>query len=180
MSWLSSATVYERRRMLVTLVFTLLILPVLWWSQSGSGSSTSQAAIRTDSALNDVTAGFLDGPRATVAPSSVAVASPPIEESLARTGLATYRNFGTKAIRIPRSTTSTLVPTTVLPKDVCILQFLPEGTTITVENTDNGRTVQCETRTQNLPPGVIVVIAAPLFQRLSDFIQAPIPVRITW
>lgn len=179
MSWLNSATIYERRRLLVTLVGTLVLLPVLWWSNSSS-SSTPKPISGSNSIMKDVLPGFLDGPQITITPSSVVIAAPPIEASLARTGLATYRNFGTKAIRIPRSTTSTLVPTTVLPKNVCLLTFLPEGTMVTVENTDNGRSITCEARTQNIPPGMLVVIAAPLFAKLSDFIQAPIPVRITW
>ena len=180
MSWLSGATIYERRRIIVTLIGTLVVLPILWWTRSGTTSTPSSAATNAGSTMHDVAPGFLDGPRPTFTPSSVAVAGPPIEEALARTGLATYRNFSAKPIRIPRSTTSTLVPTTVLPKDVCIVTFLPEGTLATVENTDNGRSVQCETRTQNVPPGILVVLNSALFQRISDFIQAPIPVRITW
>ena len=73
-----------------------------------------------------------------------------------------------------------LVPTTVLPRDVCIVNFLPEGTKVTVENTDNGRSVSCRVRWQTIPPGMLVVLNAPLFQKISELGQAPIPVRISW
>jgi len=179
MSWLSNASVYERRRVMVALVVTLVLVPVAWWTQRTPHTEHPTVDATDGPATQSLSPGFLSGPKQT-SPNTTAYLSPVQVDGLIRTGMATYKNFGVKAVRPPGPTTSTIVPTTVLPKDVCILNFLPEGTKVTVENTDNGRSVACHVRWQTIPTGMIVVLNAPLFQKISELTQAPIPVRISW
>ncbi len=179
MSWLSNATVYDRRRLVVAIVVTLVIIPVLWWARSGSDATKVDAPDTAGPVSESLTPGFLSGSRETVPRSTFAPNEPAPEDALLRSGMATYKNFGARQWR-PKSSGSTIVPTTVLPSDVCIINFLPEGTKVTVENTDNGRSVRCSVRWQTIPPGMIAVLNAPLFQKISELAQAPIPVRLSW
>lgn len=182
MSWLSNATIYERRRIAIALVLTLVLIPIAWWTQRDSGDDNDTVVSASEQPIaQTLTPGFLSGSKETVPNSTNPLNAASPEDALVRTGLATYKNFGVKPVRIPGSTTtSTIVPTTVLPKDVCIINFLPEGTQVTVENTDNGRSVTCSVRWQTIPTGMMVVLNAPLFQKISELGMAPIPVRISW
>lgn len=179
MSWFSNASIYERRRIALALVTTLILVPVAWWSKRSPATEHPEIEATVGPATQSLSPGFLSGPSQTT-PNSLPTLDPVVVDDLIRTGMATYKNFGVKPVRPPGPTTSTIVPTTVLPKDVCILNFLPEGTRVTIENTDNGRTVACHVRWQTIPTGMIVVLNAPLFQKISELTQAPIPVRITW
>jgi hypothetical protein len=179
MSWLSNASIYERRRVAVALVVTLVLVPVAWWSQRSPATERPEGTATEEPVSENLPPGFLSGSKETT-PNTTALTSVQPVDNLIRTGMATYKNFGVKGVKPPGPTTSTIVPPTVLPKDVCILNFLPEGTKVFVENTDNGRSVACHVRWQTIPAGMIVVLNAPLFQKISELTQAPIPVRISW
>ena len=179
MSWLSNATVYDRRRLVVAIVTTLVVIPVLWWTRSDSGTPKAKAPEAAGPVTESLTPGFLSGSKETVPSPTFAPNEPAPEDALLRSGLATYKNFGARQPR-PKNSGTTIVPTTVLPSDVCIINFLPEGTKVIVENTDNGRSVRCSVRWQTIPPGMIAVLNAPLFQKISELAQAPIPVRLSW
>lgn len=178
MSWFSNASIYERRRVAVALAITLVLVPVAWWTQRSPATKHPVVEATDGPATQSLSPGFLSGSKQTV-PNTTSVMTVVEVDGLIRTGMATYKNFGVKPVRIG-PTTSTIVPTTVLPKDVCILNFLPEGTKVLIENTDNGRAVSCHVRWQTIPTGMIVVLNAPLFQKISELAQAPIPVRISW
>ena len=181
MSWLSNASIYERRRIVLVFVVTMVIIPLAWWTQRSPKAEHPTNNAGSNEVSQNLTPGFLTGSKETVPLSTVAINVASAEDALVRTGLASYKNFAVRPVKIPGSTTtSTIVPTTVLPKDVCILNFLPEGTKVTVENTDNGRSVACHVRWQTIPSGMLVVLNAPLFQKISELTQAPIPVRISW
>ncbi len=181
MSWLSNASVYERRRIAVAVVATLVLIPVAWWTQRSPKTEHPEVAIDEGPLSQTLSPGFLTGSKETVPRPTSALNEAAPEDALIRTGLATYKNFAVRPVRVPGSTTtSTIVPTTVLPKDVCIINFLPEGTKVTIENTDNGRSIACRVRWQTIPSGMLVVLNAPLFQKISELNQAPIPVRISW
>lgn len=179
MSWLSNATVYDRRRLMVAFVVTLVLLPVLWWIRPSDNTPEAETPATVGPVSESLTPGFLSGSRETVPNSTFPPNVPAPEDALLRSGMATYKNFGARQVR-PRQSGTTIVPTTVLPGDVCIINFLPEGTKVTVENTDNGRSVRCNVRWQTIPPGIIVVLNASLFQKISELTQAPIPVRLSW
>lgn len=181
MSWLSSASIYERRRIMLVFVVTMVIIPLAWWTQHSPKTEHPKEETSVGEVSQNLTPGFLSGSKQTVPLTTVAINQASAEDALIRTGMATYKNFGIRPVKIPGSTTtSTIVPTTVLPKDVCILNFLPEGTKVTIENSDNGRSVACHVRWQTIPSGMLVVLNAPLFQKISELTQAPIPVRISW
>jgi len=65
--------------------------------------------------------------------------------------------------------------------DPCAAWFLALGTHVTVTNLDNGHTATCTIvdRTGTAKSDVIV-LDADIFAQLSDFVHAPIPVRISW
>ena len=181
MSWLSRANVYERRRIVLVFVVTIVVIPLAWWSQHSPKTEHPKVSTDLGTESQNLTPGFLTGSKQTVPISTVPISAASAEDALVRTGMATYKNFAVRPVKVPGSTTtSTIVPTTVLPKDVCILNFLPEGTKVTIENSDNGRSVACHVRWQTIPSGMIVVLNAPLFQKISELTQAPIPVRISW
>jgi hypothetical protein len=181
MSWLSSSSIYERRRLVLAIVTTVVLIPVAWWTQRSPNSGAARTPSTEFVASQDLSPGFLTGSKQTIPHTTQPLSAAAAADSLIRSGMATYKNFGVKPVRIPGSTTMpTLVPTTVLPRDVCILNFLPEGTPVVIENTDNGRTVSCHVRWQTIPPGMLVVLNTPLFQRISELGQAPIPVLISW
>lgn len=179
MSWLSNATVYDRRRLVLAALVTIVVIPVVWWTRSSPDTPKVDAPETVGPVSESLTPGFLSGSRETVPSSTFAPNVPAPEDALLRSGMATYKNFGARRVGA-KSSGSTIVPTTVLPSDVCIINFLPEGTKVTVENTDNGRSVRCNVRWQTIPPGMIVVLNAPLFQKISELAQAPIPVRLSW
>jgi hypothetical protein len=111
----------------------------------------------------------MSGPRWEGEPIPADPSGPPVEDRFSRAGFASYRNF------------------TVLDEEVdveepalCEITFLPDGTRITVENTDNGKRVECIVNRTGLPPGVTVVLDSALFVELADLSDAPIPVRIRW
>ena len=137
MSILSNTSVYERRRIVVALLIPLVLVPVAWWTQRGPATKHPTVEANDGPVSQNLSPGFLTGSKETIPNAQPELNEPAPVDALIRTGMATYKNFGVKPVKIPGSTTSTLVPTTVLPKDVCILNFLPEGTRITVENTDN-------------------------------------------
>jgi hypothetical protein len=196
MSVLSSASVYERRRILVTAIFTALVVVVLFRVDhrhaTGSASpttlaATSDLAVATGSAQQGsrvteaVTPGFLAGPRDSTAVSTPAIAGPALGAANVQDGMASFRNFSVQAAQ-PAGQPAGIPgpPTTALPLDTCAVPFLPEGLRVQVENTDNGRTVQCEVRNQPVPAGILVLLSTPLFEQLSPLTQTAIPVSISW
>ena len=189
MSWLSSTSIYERRRLVVAAMVTLLALPALWWSQRDhpiAAASVEAAGVAgalggETGALGNVGAippgapGFLSGPRESAPATVPKAAGPPPQDASTKSGLGTYKQL-VHPIVGPRLATS--VPTS--PLGLCVVAFLPEGARITVENTDNGKAVTCLTRAGLLPDGMTIVLDTSLFLVLSDPRDAPVPVRIRW
>ena len=58
--------------------------------------------------------------------------------------------------------------------------FLPVGTRINVENTDNGKSIECTVARDDLQPDIAIVMDSTLFVQLADMADAPIPIRIRW
>jgi hypothetical protein len=125
----------------------------------GLGASGAQPANYAGSATPP---GYLTGPAEEFAPLMAEPSGPPVNETFTRAGLASYRNFAAESNRL------------------CDVSFLPPGTRITVENTDNGKRVDCVANRVRLGDGVIVVLDSSLFSALADLSDAPIPVRIRW
>ena len=67
-----------------------------------------------------------------------------------------------------------------LPSRLCEVGFLPVGTRINVENTDNGKSIECTVARDDLQPDIAIVMDSTLFVQLADMADAPIPIRIRW
>ena len=134
---------YERRRVALAVIVTAIALPTLWWAKRDNPiSSPSVAAIDGGQSVDKAAAaniaseddppGYLSGPSVEIPPLVAEPTGPPLEESFTRAGRATYRNFTTD------------------PDRLCEVAFLPAGTRVTVENTDNGKKHRLHGRSQ--PP----------------------------
>jgi hypothetical protein len=172
---LRSMTIYERRRAAVALVITVLALPALWLAKRDNPmSQPGVAAVDMAQGLEASGAqpanharpatppGYLTGSAEEYAPLIAEPSGPPIDETFTRAGFASYRNFAAQSDRL------------------CDVNFLPPGTRITVENTDNGKRIDCVANRVRLGDGIIVVLDSSLFSALADLSDAPIPVRIRW
>ncbi|NDG76989.1 MAG: hypothetical protein EBX51_04120 [Acidimicrobiia bacterium] len=67
------------------------------------------------------------------------------------------------------------------PQTVCNAPGAPYGVTIVVKNLDNGRSIACSNvMMPSTPANVVIVLHTRLFVELSDLVNAPIPVALTW
>lgn len=102
-------------------------------------------------------------------------------------GPAPIAPSGTAIIAYPQVVGNTVtgrasyVTTGYAEKPICSAIDAPNGITITVTNTNNGRKITCTNIFSLLVPnGISVVMYITVFQKLADVLDAPIPVRITW
>lgn len=165
----------DRRRLVIATVFTTLALPALWVANAergadpaiGAAGLPAPAADGADTDSTYVPEGpvFLDEDALTAdaAPSAPAV---PVQTPAAPTGnevrsMASFKRLGDIGAC---GTTVALV-----------------GTTLTVENVDNGRVVTCRAVLGvTVPDGVAVVLDTAAMAQLTDLSEAPIPVRVSW
>ena len=113
MSWLSNASIYERRRIVLVFVVTMVIIPLAWWTQRSPKAEHPTNNAGSNEVSQNLTPGFLTGSKETVPLSTVAINVASAEDALVRTGLASYKNFAVRPVKIPGSTTtSTIVPST--------------------------------------------------------------------
>lgn len=159
-------SVYERRRILVLGVITILAVTAL--RSVGSSDETTTAAtttsttdvVVTDESIPDPV--ILGGP-APLAPSGSAAIAFPATSGTEVSGLATFSNLG-----------YTQTP-------VCYSTQVPAGAIVTVTNVNNGRTVKCTSVYSLLvPPGMTIMLHNSVFTDIADLNDAPLPVKITW
>jgi len=171
-------SIYDRRRLLIAALLTMVALPTLWWAKRDNPIATPGVAVADVSgALANATGasktavkvsgpgtppGYLSGPGDPSPPAPGEATGPPLEESFTRGGLGSFKAFPP------------------LSEQLCELAFLPDRTRITVENTDNGKRVECLVSRTRLAEGIVIVLDASLFVELSDLAEAPVPVRIRW
>ncbi|MEO8162861.1 MAG: hypothetical protein ABI590_03690 [Ilumatobacteraceae bacterium] len=160
-------SIYERRRLAVLGVITLIALPFIW-PRTGDSSSADSAAITTTTSTvptadPEIPAPvFLGGP-APIAPTGSAAIAYPQVIGQSVTGRATYSNLG------------------YAESPVCSSIDAPIGITITVTNINNGRRITCTNVFSLLiPSGVSMVLHTTVFEKLADVLDAPIPVTISW
>jgi hypothetical protein len=146
---------------------------------SAGGPATTQAAARTNggsapppgpsagpSTTEDVPDFLVGSPTTPPARTSITIAVPAGDSNSAKTGTASYRRWPAGASTVPNP---------------CATWYLPVGTKVTVTNLDNGHTVTCTiVQRTGTDKTQAIVLDTPLFARLADLIEAPIPVRITW
>ena len=64
---------------------------------------------------------------------------------------------------------------------VCYSTTVPQGQNLVVTNINNGQSIKCLSVYSTLvPPGIAIVLHQSVFVKLSDLIDAPIPVKVTW
>jgi hypothetical protein len=166
---------FERRRLLLAAAVTLVALPTLWWAKRDDPiAKPSVAAVDAGGGLavatgSDLgagaatpTPGYLDGPKDASVITPAQVVGPPAEDRFTRGGFASFRTFDPAADQL------------------CSVSFLPTGSRITVEDTDNGKKTTCVVFHERVLKGIVVVLDFRLFVQLADLSEAPIPVRIRW
>jgi hypothetical protein len=160
-------SVYERRRITILGIVTILALTVVRVSGIGDSADTTTTTLTatsttvvTDESIPDPV--ILGGP-APLAPSGSAVIAYPATMGNEINGLATFSNLG-----------YTQTP-------VCYSTQVPAGAIITVTNVNNGRTLKCTSVFSLLvPPGMTIMMHISLFTNFANLNDAPLPVKISW
>ena len=159
----------DRRRVTLVGLLTLVVVPaVLFFTRGEPQADVATVAaagvdIEASSATSDAPAPvFLSGP-AGVAPTGTAPIAYPSGNSAKLTGQATFSSFNGA------------------PNTVCNAPLAPYGSTLVVKNLNNGRSIACSNvMMPSTPANIMVVLHTRLFVELSDLVNAPIPVSITW
>ncbi|NBO33938.1 MAG: hypothetical protein EBV02_06165 [Actinobacteria bacterium] len=162
--------VTDRRRITLVGLLTLVTVPAVLFFTRGE----PQAEVATVAAAGVSVAGsgsetsepptpvFLEGP-AGIAPTGTAVISYPSSQGSRLEGKGTFSSFNGA------------------PQTVCNAPGAPYGVTIVVKNLDNGRSIACSNvMMPSTPANVVIVLHTRLFVELSDLVNAPIPVALTW
>ena len=105
---------------------------------------------------------ILGGPAA-LPPSGTAAIAKPATSANEYTGTATFTVLG------------------YTERAVCYSTTVPQGQNLVVTNINNGQSIKCLSVYSTLvPPGIAIVLHQSVFVKLSDLIDAPIPVKVTW
>lgn len=166
----------DRRRIVMATAVTLVALPALWWANVSAESTSPNVAaagvpIESGAApgASPTTAGgasdepgatdpvFLAGPSGNTDGSQRVIAVPAQPAVEGFTAVATFRS-------------------SMATSGTCIVAGVPSGSTVTVINLDNGRSVSCRTVLGPDDTGVVLDTAA--FSELADLTDAPIAVEI--
>lgn len=167
---------FDRRRVVVASVLTLVALPALWVFSRNSAASGSpslgaagisiNAPVQTEpptTAYQPSPPLFVGGDSIPNAPGVINIAVPPApgpNEVLAR---ATYHRY------------LGLVGT------ACTTAVAPEGAMLTITNLNNGQRITClNTAGVAIPGGADVIIDTALYVQIGDLADAPLPVRVSW
>lgn len=160
-------SVFERRRIVVLSIVSMLALVVVRSTTGGSDDSavettttyTTVPPIVEDSIPVPV---ILGGPAA-LPPSGTAAIAKPATSANEYTGTATFTVLG------------------YTERAVCYSTTVPQGQNLVVTNINNGQSIKCLSVYSTLvPPGITIVLHQSVFVKLSDLIDAPIPVKVTW
>lgn len=169
-------TASDRRRLFVVGALSLVLLPVFWWVSRGDDSVDSPAvavagpqggisltaatAPSTTDALPEPV--ILNGP-VTATPGGSARIAYPSSEVARLSGNASFSNFQGG------------------PSYICYAPEAPYGLVLRVTNLNNGRTTSCtNVVAPSIPPGTRIVLHTEVFLALSDLVNAPIPVAVSW
>ena len=163
-------TVRDRRRMTLVAILTLVVVPAVVFFTRGEPQAevASVAAAGIDIGGSPTSTSeppapiFLSGPNV-LSPTGTAVVAYPSANAMEITGLGTFSSFNGA------------------PPTVCNSPLAPYGIRLVVKNLNNGRSISCSNvMMPSTPANVSVVLHTELFVQLSDLVNAPIPVSITW
>jgi hypothetical protein len=172
----------DRRRIAVAAAVTLLALPLLIKENHGASREGGVAAVlpagvagaaRQISAAEDSGSTIAttvpevggsgwtgEGPPPTAAPSN----GQPTGNDRFEDGRATFHTYDR----------------TAFGTHSCSHATLPYDTTITITNTDSGRSTWCVVRSRSVSANRVIDLDAPEFAQIADLASGVVPVRITW
>ena len=168
-----SLSTFQRRRIAVLGLATLILFPLFRSFGGGDPSDSGNTAVTNNPASvttilssNSISEDespapiILSGPAPIVQDGSALIAYPAVD--LVGTLIATFSNFYNA------------------PEIVCFVPTAPYGITLRVTNINNGRTTTCTNVFQTaLPAGVTALLHTKVFERISNLVDAPIPVNVS-
>lgn len=163
-------TSFDRRRVTVAAIFTVLVLLVNAWL-SGDDDTTDAttdtlvglASAPSTTAYDPEAPVFVagDGGSDQMVPAQVLVPPPPTGNVVV--GRASHARFA-EFLDQP-----------------CSAGVAPDQVELTITNLNNGQSTTCTNTYGKFPPaGIDIVIDADQFAQIANLTDAPIPVRITW
>lgn len=164
-------TFAERRRLVVAIALTVILLPFMFIGGGGNGENSNDPAISSTIAVPGVAGdtepanpAFLPVEANSAVPEIITVNVPAPPEGTIIKGNSTF-------IRWPQ--TMGLRP--------CATPHALIGAVVTVRNLNNGRTLTCDNVSiQALTAGNVIVIHTELFTTIADLVDAPVPVEISF
>jgi hypothetical protein len=162
----------DRRRLLFAAAFTTLALPALWVASGERGVDPAVGAAGVPVPIAD--------------PESVDVTYAPEGPVFLTEDVQADAPAVAAAVQGPTQGAANDVSSIASFKRItdvggCSTNLAPPGTTLTVENLDNGRSITCvAVYGVPVPEGVGVVLDTGLLAQITDLAEAPIPVRVTW
>ncbi len=164
---------FERRRIALAAIVTILVLPLLMISQ-GDDTKTEDAAVEaTTTTQLDADLGE-ESDDGSLEPIILGGPSPIVRDGSAQIAYPSSILIGIQAIASFSSFNNA-------PDIVCYIPEAPLGIKISVQNLNNGRTTTCTNvfRT-SLPSGVTMLLHTKVFESLANLVDAPIPVTVSW
>ncbi|GBL21023.1 hypothetical protein EMGBS4_10830 [Acidimicrobiaceae bacterium] len=168
-------TTFQRRRLVVLSIVTIILFPIL---RACSGSNA------VDSANSTTT---IDPANSTIAPSSGVVSDEESPAPIILSGPAPIVQDGSAQIAYPATETSGIQLVATFsnfdnaPAVVCFVPAAPFGITLTIKNINNGRTTRCtNVYREIMPAGATALLHTKVFEAISNLVDAPIPVNVTW
>jgi hypothetical protein len=164
----------DRRRLLFAAAFTTLALPALWVANGERGVDPAVGAAGVPAPVVDPSP--VDGTYAPESPVFLNDAAPVVVDA----------PVSAAAVQGPTQAAANDVTSMATFKRItdvggCSTNLALPGTTLTVENLDNGRAITCvAVYGVPVPDGIGVVLDTGLLAQITDLAEAPIPVRVTW
>ena len=165
---------FDRRRVVVACVLTLVALSALWVFGHNSAESSSPNGNTADTKIGFDTVPattayqpspplFIGGDSTPNAPAVINIAVPPAPGANETLAKATYHRY------------LGIVGT------ACTTALAPDGAELNITNLDNGQRVTClNTAGVTIPAGADVIIDTALFVLIGDLADAPLSVRVSW
>lgn len=181
-------------RLIAATVLTVAALPLLMAESRSAKDPARVAVVGPASAAAGALPGRAATPTTTAAAPSPGIASEAAPDlPVPGSGTTPPPSAATKVIdvAVPAAKPENLLdgdgayrrwtPGSVGTLEPCATPAVGVGRRVTVQNLDNGLSVTCvNVSDRPLSPGFVIVLDTPLFERLADLAQAPVPVRLTW
>lgn len=177
---------FDRRRILVATVFTVVALIALWVVGTSAPSHTTTApdpaASRPPTTpFTPERPIFIGGDASQDASGNLDVAMALPDSNRQFKGLASFYRYNMTVVVpiIQPGMTTTTNPN--LSDTPCSTRAVPYGTPLVVTNVDNGQSVRCVNVPGGfIPPGSQIVLDTVLLQKIANLVEAPVPVRVNW